>query len=147
MRILALDYGDSRIGAAICDELGIAAHGLETIVRKNRGRDMAALSSIIEKFHIERIIVGYPVRMDGSEGIQCEKVNRFIRRLETAFSLPVIRHDETLSTKEAEYLLNTNGTARKKRGRGDVDRVAASVILQSYLDSAAGTQISECSNG
>ena len=133
LRILALDYGERRVGVAICDELGIAAHGLATIIRKNREADMAAISAFIKRFDVDRIVIGYPIRLDGSEGIQCEKVNRFIHRLETCFKLPVTRWDEALSTKEAEAIMQNNG--KKKRGKMDIDRIAASVILQSYLDS------------
>ena len=86
------------------------------------------------RYDIERIVIGYPLRLDGSEGIQCEKVNRFARRLEIRFSLPVIRRDETLSTKEAEELLREAGVRREKRKEA-VDRLAASIILQGYLDS------------
>lgn len=136
MRVLGLDYGSRRIGVAVCDELGITAQGVGTVVRKNREADLAAIAVFIERFGVERIVVGYPVRLDGSEGIQCEKVNRFIRRLQTRFTLPVIRRDETLSTKEAEELLRETGVRREKK-RGIVDRLAASIILQGYLDALA----------
>lgn len=134
LRILALDYGERRVGVAICDELEFAAHGLATIVRKNRDTDMAAISAFIKRFDVDRIVIGYPLRIDGTEGIQCEKVNRFIRRLETWFKLPVVRWDETLSTKEAEFIMKNNGPAKRKRVKMDIDRIAASVILQGYLD-------------
>ena len=138
MRILALDYGEKRIGVAICDELGIAAHGLATIFRKNREADMAAVSAFISRYGVDRIVIGYPIRLDGSEGIQCEKVNRFIHRLETWFKLPVDRWDEALSTKEAETIMENNGQSKRKREKKmDVDRIAASIILQNYLDSPA----------
>jgi len=136
MRLLGLDYGSRRIGVAVCDELGITAQGVGTVVRKNRDADLAAIAVFIERFGVERIVVGYPVRLDGSEGIQCEKVNQFIRRLQTRFTLPVIRRDETLSTKEAEELLRETGVRREKK-RGIVDRLAASIILQGYLDALA----------
>jgi putative holliday junction resolvase len=136
MRILGLDYGDRRIGVAVCDELGMTAQGVGTVVRKNRDADLAAIAVFIERFAIESIVVGYPIRLDGSEGIQCEKVNRFIRRLQTRFAIPVIRRDETLSTKEAEELLRETGVRREKK-RGIVDRLAASIILQGYLDALA----------
>jgi putative Holliday junction resolvase len=136
MRVLGLDYGSRRIGVAVCDELGITAQGVGTVVRKNRDADLAAIAVFIERFGVERIVVGYPVRLDGSEGIQCEKVNQFIRRLQTRFTLPVIRRDETLSTKEAEELLRETGVRREKK-RGIVDRLAASIILQGYLDALA----------
>ncbi len=136
MRVLGLDYGSRRIGVAVCDELGMTAQGVGTVVRKNRDADLAAIAAFIERFGVERIVVGYPLRLDGSEGIQCEKVNRFIRRLEARFAIPIIRRDETLSTKEAEELLRETGVRREKR-RGIVDRLAASIILQGYLDALA----------
>jgi putative Holliday junction resolvase len=136
MRILGLDYGDRRIGVAICDELGMTARGITTVVRKNRDADLAAIAGFVERFGVEKIVIGYPLRLDGSEGIQCDKVNRFARRLETRLSIPVIRRDETLSTKEAEEPLRKTGVRREKR-RGIVDRLAASIILQGYLDALA----------
>jgi putative Holliday junction resolvase len=133
MRVLGLDYGSRRIGVAVCDELGMTAQGVGTIVRKNREADIDAITKYIKLFDVETIVVGYPLRLDGSEGIQCEKVNRFIRRLQARFPMPVIRWDETLSTKEAEELLRETGVRREKR-RGIVDRLAACIILQGYLD-------------
>jgi putative Holliday junction resolvase len=136
MRILGLDYGSRRIGVALCDELGMTAQGIATIARKNREADLGAIADLVRCHGVERVVVGYPLRLDGSEGIQCEKINRFVRRLETLLSLPVIRWDETLSTKEAEELLRERGVRREKR-RAVVDRVAASLILQGYLDAHA----------
>jgi putative holliday junction resolvase len=137
MRILGLDYGSRRIGVAICDELGMTAQGVDTIVRKNRDADLAVIAGYIERFAVEEIVVGYPLRLDGTDGIQCEKVNRFIRRLQARFPIPIIRRDETLSTKEAEEILRETGVRREKR-RGIVDRLAACIILQGYLDATAG---------
>ena len=136
MRILGLDYGSRRIGVAICDELGVTVQGVSTIVRKNREADLTAIDNLVRHHGVERIVIGYPLRLDGSEGIQCEKINRFARRLEMRFSLPVIRWDETLSTKEAEELLRQRGVRWEKR-KEVVDRVAASIILQGYLDAIA----------
>jgi putative holliday junction resolvase len=136
MRILGLDYGSRRIGVALCDELGMTAQGIATITRKNREADLGAIADLVRRHGVERIVIGYPLRLDGSEGIQCEKINRFIRRLETLLSLPVIRWDETLSTKEAEELLRERGVRPEKR-REVVDRVAACLILQGYLDAKA----------
>jgi putative Holliday junction resolvase len=133
LRILGLDYGSRRIGVALCDELGMTAQGVATLTRKNREADLDTIAELVRRHGIERIVVGFPFRLDGSEGIQCEKINRFIRRLEMRFCLPVIRWDETFSTKEAEELLRRRGVHREKR-REVVDRVAASIILQGYLD-------------
>jgi putative Holliday junction resolvase len=136
MRILGLDFGSRRIGVAICDELGMTAQGVAVIVRRNREADIEAIDEMVRRHGVERIVIGYPLRLDGSEGIQCEKINRFIRRLEARLSLPVIRWDETLSTSEAQELLRQGGVRREKR-KGIVDRVAASIILQGYLDAKA----------
>lgn len=133
MRILGLDYGSRRIGVAVCDELGITAQGLPTIVRKNRGQVIAAIRELVASYGIERIVIGYPVRLDGTEGIQCEKVDRFAALLESTFCLPVVKWDETLTTKEAEEILREAGIRRRKK-RAAVDRLAATLILQEYLD-------------
>jgi putative holliday junction resolvase len=133
MKVLGLDYGSRRIGIAICDELGMTAQGVTTIARKNRTADLDAIAELIVRYGIERIVIGYPIQLDGREGIQCEKIDRFVRRLEKRFSLPVVRRDESFSTKEAEELLRERGFNPKRR-REVVDRIAASIILQGYLD-------------
>jgi putative Holliday junction resolvase len=136
LRILGLDYGEKRIGTAICDELGMTAQGLPTIIRKSRKHDWDILDNLIKSYNVEKIVIGYPVRLDGSEGIQCEKVNRFSILLVKTFSLPVIKWPETLSTKEAEEILIKSGIHWKKR-KDKIDKLAACVILQGYLDSIA----------
>lgn len=135
MRILGLDYGEKRIGVAVCDELGFTAQGLPTIIRKTKKHDLEILTNLIENYKVEKIVIGYPVRIDGSEGIQCEKVNRFAAHLTKIFSLSVIKWPETLSTKEAEDILINSGVGWKKRKK-EVDKLAACIILQSYLDSS-----------
>jgi len=134
LRLLGLDYGEKRIGVAICDELGLTAQGLPTIMRKNKKHDLEILRNLINNYNVEKIVVGYPVKIDGSEGIQCDKVNRFASLLNAAFSLAVIKWPETLSTKEAEEILINSGVRWKKR-KNNVDKLAACLILQSYLDS------------
>jgi putative Holliday junction resolvase len=133
MRILGLDYGSKRIGVAVCDELGMTAQGLATIARKNRRSDLEEIDRFVRTYHVEKIVIGYPIRLDGTEGIQCEKVSKFASILESTFSLPVIKWDETLSTKAAEEVLVLANIARKKR-KNIVDKLAASFILQGYLD-------------
>lgn len=133
MRILGLDYGEKRIGVALCDELGLTAQALTTVIRKSWRRDVVAIADLVRTYGVEKIVIGYPLKLDGTEGIQCEKVARFARRLETDLGIPVIRWDETLSTKEAEEILSRSGVPPRKR-RNMVDRLAAGVILQSYLD-------------
>ena len=136
MRILGLDYGEKRIGVAICDELGLTAQGLPTIIRKTKKHDWEVLAGLIKNYKVDKIVIGYPVRLDGSEGIQCEKVNRFVILLKKTFSLPVIKWPETLSTKEAEEILINSGVRWEKRKKM-VDKLAACLILQGYLDSPA----------
>lgn len=135
MRILGLDYGEKRIGVAVCDELGLTAQGLPTIIRKTKKHDLEILTNLIKNYKVEKIVLGYPVRLDGSEGIQCEKVNRFAALLTKIFSLSVIKWPETLSTKEAEDILINSGVGWRKRKK-EVDKLAACIILQNYLDSS-----------
>jgi putative Holliday junction resolvase len=133
MRILCLDYGEKRIGVAVSDELEITARGVATISRKGLKRDLEMIADMIGTCEAEKIVVGYPLRLDGTAGIQCEKVDRFIQALGRRFPLPVERWDETLSTREAEEILSENLVGRKKR-KQVVDRLAASIILLSYLE-------------
>jgi len=134
LRILGLDYGEKRIGVAVCDELGLTAQGLPTIIRKNKKHDWEILEKLVRNYQVEKIVIGYPVRLDGSEGIQCDKVNRFTILLAKTFAMPVIKWQETLSTKEAEEILINSGVRWEKRKKL-VDKLAACIILQSYLDS------------
>jgi putative Holliday junction resolvase len=134
LRILGLDYGEKRIGVAVCDELGLTAQGLPTILRKNKKHDWNVLDNLLKNYKVDKIVIGYPVKMDGSEGVQCEKVNRFSVLLGKTFDLPVIKWPETLSTKEAEEILIKSGVKWEKRKKM-VDKLAACLILQDYLDS------------
>jgi len=133
MRILGIDYGSKRIGIAVCDELGITAQPLATITRKSKEKDIVEIARYIDEYDIETIVVGYPVRLDGTEGIQCEKVNRFIEVLEATFPLPVVRWDESFSTAQAEEILIEANMRREKRKKV-IDKLAAAIILQNYLE-------------
>ncbi|MBW2672801.1 MAG: Holliday junction resolvase RuvX [Deltaproteobacteria bacterium] len=133
MRALALDYGEKRIGAAVCDELGMTARGIATVARKYWKRDIERIAALVEEYAAEQIVVGYPVRLDGTEGIACEKVNGFVDALEAGVRVPVVKWNEALSTKEAEGLLREADVNPRKR-RAVVDRMAAAIILQDYLD-------------
>jgi putative Holliday junction resolvase len=134
MRILGLDYGSKRIGVALCDELGLTGQGLTTIAWKNKNQVVRALEVLVSSYGVEKIVIGYPLRLDGTEGIQCEKVNRFARLLEARLSLPVIKWDETLSSQTAEDILIQSRMRREKR-KQIVDKMAAGIILQGYLNS------------
>jgi putative Holliday junction resolvase len=133
MRMLGLDYGEKRIGVAVCDELGMVARGIATIARKYWKRDIAQIAALADEYAARRIVVGYPVRLDGTGGIACEKVNRVIDALAAGVGVPIVKWNETLSTKEAEDLLRERDVNHRK-GRAVVDRIAAAVILQDYLN-------------
>jgi len=140
MRILGLDYGEKRLGLAISDEMGITAQGLPTITRKGLEKDLAALEKVIRQFGVDRMVIGYPLRLNGTEGIQCEKVNRFAGILEKRFSVPILKWDETLTTSQAEEILTEVRVSRKKR-KAVVDKLAAMIILQDYLDHSKGKRV------
>ena len=136
MRILGIDYGEKRIGLAVSDELEITARGISVIERKSKEASLDAIAAVVSEYRVGAVVVGYPLRLDGSAGIQCKKVDRFIASLQEIISVPVIAWDETLSTKEAEGLLRETGKAKRKQ-RGVVDRIAAAFILQDYLNQKA----------
>ncbi|OPY07299.1 MAG: putative Holliday junction resolvase [Syntrophaceae bacterium PtaB.Bin038] len=134
MRILGIDYGEKRIGLALSDELEMTARGLSVIERRSKRSDLEAIAAAVAEHAVGAIVVGYPLRLDGTAGIQCGKVDRFIADVrESIPGVPVTAWDETLSTKQAEGLMREAGVKRKKK-RGMVDRIAAAVILQDYLD-------------
>lgn len=135
MRRLGIDFGASRIGVAISDELGMLAHPLETI--PNNDAFLPKLQKIVLEKGISAIVVGIPRNMDGSYGPAAEKAKLFMSQLRTEFpGLQFIAWDERLTTLEAQRLLHAAGRDVKK-SRPVIDQVAAQVILQSYLDSVA----------
>jgi len=131
-RILGMDVGSKTIGLAVSDPLGITAQGLETIRRKNKRLDFERLEQVIREFHVTEIVVGYPLRLSGSEGPQAEKVRAFADQLRDQFKLPVHLWDERLSSAEANRLLRESEMSIKRRGEV-VDRLAAVLILQSWM--------------
>lgn len=134
MKILGIDYGSARIGLAICDDLGITARPLAVVKRKDLERDLDVLENVIRESRVELLVLGLPLRLDGSRGIQCDKVEKFAEALRSRFGLQVVLHDETLSTWEAEEILISAGIRGRDR-RKVVDKIAAGIILQSYLNS------------
>ena len=133
-RVIGLDVGDARIGIAISDPLRITAAGLETIQRKNMQIDVAAIADLAKRHGAVEIVIGLPVNMDGSEGGQAQKVQSFGRKLARASGLPIIYEDEWLSTVSAIRSLSIQGV-KTGHNRDLVDRQAAAIILQRYLDS------------
>lgn len=136
-RVLALDVGSKRIGVAVSDALGITAQGLETIQRQNKRRDLAALGEVLKQYAVTEIVVGLPLRLSGAEGTQSEKMRLFADLLKTHFGLPVHLWDERWTSTEANRLLRETELSIKKRGQA-VDRMAAILILQSWMEAQAG---------
>ena len=135
-RILALDVGAKRIGLAVSDALGITAQGLEALQRRDKRSDMEGLAAVIEKYGVQEIVVGYPLHMSGSAGAQSLKVADFAEDLRRRFSLPVHLWDERLTSAEANRLLRETEMSIRRRGQV-VDRMAATLILQSFLEHRA----------
>jgi len=129
---MGLDVGSKTIGVAISDELGITAQGFKTIKRKAMEDDLRELYTIISQFQIEKIVVGLPKNMDGSLGKQAEFVLGWIEDLKNKIQLPIETWDERLSTVEASKTLLKADLSRKKR-KGVIDKLAAVLILQGYL--------------
>lgn len=132
-RILALDVGSHTIGMAVTDPLGITAQGLETLRRKNKRTDLAALGKTVRQYEVAEIVVGLPLRMSGEEGTQSGKMREFVVVLEKQFGLPVHLVDERLTSVEANRVLRESEMSIKKRA-GAVDRLAAVLILQNFLE-------------
>lgn len=132
-RILGLDVGSKTIGVAVSDPLGITAQGLETIRRKNKRYDFGELDKIIRDYSVAEIVVGYPLRLSGAEGTQSEKMQKFADDLQHKFGLPVHLWDERLTSSQANRILREADLPTKKRA-GAVDRMAAMLILQSWME-------------
>jgi putative Holliday junction resolvase len=133
-RILALDLGRRRIGLAMSDELRITAQGLDTLARTSLRDDLAALTKLASDRGVSLIVIGNPIRLNGVEGAQSVWVREFASKLEARTGIPVRLWDERFTTVEAERVLRESGIGREKRGRA-VDRLAAVILLQSYLGS------------
>jgi putative holliday junction resolvase len=132
-RILGLDVGSRRIGMAVSDPLGITAQGVETLERRNKRHDLAALEQVIREYGVREIVVGLPLRMSGAEGTQSEKIQAFAEDLRRRFGLPVHLWDERLTSVEANRLLRQTELSIEKRAKA-VDRMAAVLILQAWME-------------
>jgi putative holliday junction resolvase len=133
-RILGLDVGSRTIGVAVSDPLGITAQGLQSIRRQNKRVDLERLKKVIDDYAVAEIVVGYPLRMSGVEGSQAEKMQRFAEQLRQGFKLPVHLWDERLTSAQANRLLRQSEMSIKRRAEV-VDRLAAVLILQSWMES------------
>lgn len=130
---LGLDVGRKRIGVAGCDRTGLIATGLMTVERQSFNADVAQLQSIIQEREVQVLVVGLPYSMNGSLGFQAKQVQKFAQRLSKALELPVEYVDERLTSFQAEQLLQAENRS-PSRHKGLIDRKAASLILQQWLD-------------
>ena len=132
-RIIGLDVGDKTIGVAVSDLLQITAQGVTTIRRESKVKDYAALEEIINEYNIKKVVVGLPKNMNGTLGPQGEKTIKFAEKLKNKYNVEIIYEDERLTTVSAEKIL-IEGDIRREKRKAVIDKVAATFILQAYLD-------------
>ena len=132
-RVLAIDFGTKRVGLAVSDPLGMTAQGLPTLQRTRLADDLARLHSLVEEYSVELVLVGNPIGHSGAETAMSQRVAEFAEKLRRRLPCPVELRDERLTSVEANRTLREAGLSIGKRQRA-VDRVAAVLLLQSYLD-------------
>lgn len=137
--LLGLDIGDIRIGVALSDELGVAAHPLCTLTRKNRKVDLIAISDLVSIHKVERVVIGLPISLDGSIGPQAEKIQKFAKRLAQVIDIPIEFQDERFTTAEAEEVLRALNKDTEEQ-KELIDEVAAVIILTDYLNQNKETE-------
>ncbi len=133
-RVMALDVGDRRVGVAVSDLLGVIAQGQDTFERQGKRGDSAHVSGLIETHEVTRIVVGWPLEPSGRAGAQARKTQRFIDDVLAPTGLPIEKWDERMTSVAAERVLREVGGRRKRRQKGAVDKIAAVLILQGWLD-------------
>lgn len=135
MRVLAVDLGSKRIGTAVSDALGLSVRPVETIRRSSTERDIARLRAIAEDLEVEAVVVGLPLRMDGTVGDAAANALRFAERLRAALAVEVFTQDERLTSYEADQRMRERGFSRQAR-RERSDEFAALLILEDFLASS-----------
>lgn len=133
MKILGLDYGEARIGVSVSDALEMLASPLDTICEKDRNEQLKKTAAVAKEHNVEKIVVGYPKHMDGTVGHRAQYTEEFARDLSQMLGVPYVMWDERLSSTEAHRILERGGVSGKKR-KTKVDKIAAVIILQGYLD-------------
>jgi putative Holliday junction resolvase len=144
VRILGLDVGTKRIGVALSDELGWTAQPLETFVRRSLEVDLQHIRTLVSDYEVAEIVVGLPLDLRGRAGPAAQGVKQFVEAIRTVVGIPVVEWDERFTTRAAQQVLVESGLRRRKRKKL-VDRIAASILLQSYLEarSYAGSALSD----
>jgi putative Holliday junction resolvase len=139
-RILGVDFGLKRVGLAVSDPMRIIASALDTVTYKSRRELLRHLVEVVRKNEITHVVIGLPRHMDGREGEMAKTVRQLIDELAKLVAAPVVAWDERLSSVQAERALREMGRQARDTKRGEVDRLAAVFILQSYLDSMTRTK-------
>ena len=137
MRIMGLDYGAKTVGVAISDDMLITAQPVETIRREHPTKlrqTLARIETLMKEYDVEKVVIGLPKKLNNEEGELCEKTREFGEMVERRSGLEVIYQDERLTTVQADSVLSEGGIRKEKR-KQYIDKMAASLILQSYLDS------------
>ena len=133
MKVLGLDYGEARIGVAVSDALGMLATPLDTICEKDRQKQLEKTAEVARLHGVGKLVVGYPKHMDGTVGHRAVYTEEFAKELSSILDIPYVMWDERLSSTEAHRILESGGVSGKKR-KTKVDKIAAVIILQGYLD-------------
>lgn len=137
MRIIGLDYGAKTVGVAISDEMLLTAQPVETIKRERAGKlrqTLARIETLMKEYDVEKVVIGLPKKLNNEEGDRCDKTREFGDMVERRSGLEVVYQDERLTTVAADAVL-AEGGVRKENRKEYIDKVAASIILQGYLDS------------
>lgn len=134
MRILGIDFGERHIGLAVSDKLLLTAQALKRYCTKNKEEDRKFFKELASKYEIGEIVIGLPLRMNGSQGSRVEKTKKFARWLEKTLHLPIIFWDERLTTQQALRILSQQ-KIKNKRKKILKDQISAILILSSYLES------------
>jgi putative Holliday junction resolvase len=132
-RILGLDVGDKTIGVAVSDPLGLTAQGVTTIKRVGKKKDYQAIQDLIKEYQVKKVVVGLPKNMNNTLGPQGEKVIKFAEKIKNKFKIDLIYIDERMTTMSAERIL-IEGDVRRENRKKYIDKLAATYILQTYLD-------------
>ena len=136
-RIMAIDVGEKRLGIAVSDPIGITAQPLTCLERTDVEEDIKRIGELVEEIGVSKIVLGYPLTLEGSEGSQALQVRELGNEISEILGVPVEYYDERFTTVESERGLKQAGLRRRKR-RAVVDKVAASLILQAYLRRSSG---------
>lgn len=140
MRVMGLDYGAKTVGVAISDAMLMTAQPLETVRRERSNKlrqTLARIEQLIDEYEVDKIVLGFPKKLNNEEGDRCERTKEFGDMIERRTGLEIIYWDERLTTVAADAVLDEGGV-RKENRKEFIDKIAASLILQGYLDSISG---------